>query len=172
MPEARSPCEHQKTTTDSQSVAGWQLNNCTETTRIHYAAACTHNSEVTSTLSQTFGQAYACSGEEQEARRRVDELLQQKKWPVYFFESDTTGEKDFEEFFTETEEIDLSRFASFGIIKNNTEFDSIALKTFEKSIASWITSGEYDRNMLIQLFHRTLENFNHKETGKFLDSRM
>lgn len=114
---------------------------------------------------------YICDSE-QEARRRVDELLQQKKWPVYFFESDTTGEKDFEEFFTETEEIDLSRFASFGIIKNNTEFDSIALKTFEKSIASWITSGEYDRNMLIQLFHRTLENFNHKETGKFLDSRM
>jgi FlaA1/EpsC-like NDP-sugar epimerase len=112
-----------------------------------------------------------CESEE-EARARVDELLPQKKWPVYFFDSDTTGEKDFEEFFTDTEELDMCRFSSIGVIKNNNHFDSIKLEDFEKSIYEFISEGCYNREMLIQLFNRTIRNFNHKETGKFLDNRM
>ena len=47
-------------------------------------------------------QPYECETEE-EARKRCDELIKIKKWPCYFFQSDTTGEKDFEEFFTDSE---------------------------------------------------------------------
>ena len=43
-----------------------------------------------------------CSSED-EARKRAKSLIQQKKWPVFFFKSDTTGEKPFEEFYTEKE---------------------------------------------------------------------
>ena len=41
-----------------------------------------------------------------------------KQWPCYFFKSDTTGEKDFEEFFTDNETLDMKRFENLGVIKN------------------------------------------------------
>jgi hypothetical protein len=49
---------------------------------------------------------FECS-DENEARMRCDELIQQKKWPMYFFDSDTTGEKDFEEFYMNHEKNDF-----------------------------------------------------------------
>jgi UDP-N-acetylglucosamine 4,6-dehydratase len=114
---------------------------------------------------------FICESED-EARARIKELLPQKKWPIFLFGSDTTGEKDFEEFFTETEEIDFSRFSSLGVIKNTSQFDSSVLSNFEHIIKSYIIEGSYDRSKLIRLFNETLKNFNHKETGKFLDDRM
>lgn len=57
---------------------------------------------------------------EDEARSRVAELKALHKYPVYFFKSDTTGEKDFEEFFTANETVVMDRFESLGIIKNSS----------------------------------------------------
>ncbi len=114
---------------------------------------------------------YECSTEE-EARSRVSELLPKKKWPVYFFKSDTTGEKDFEEFFTEKEELDLERFHNIGVINNSLIFDTRILENFEKVVQDWIRNGHYDRSDIIKLFNETIYNFQHKDTGKFLDNRM
>src|SRR6056297_431151 len=61
--------------------------------------------------------AVACETEE-EARRRSEELIEQGKWPCYFFNSDTTGEKPFEEFFTPDEKVDLERFSALGVIRS------------------------------------------------------
>ena len=116
-------------------------------------------------------EAYECSSEN-EARSRISELLPQNKWPVYFFKSDTTGEKDFEEFFTVSEVLDLERFKNIGIIKNDAYFSNKILEHFENVINSWIRSGHYNRSDIINLFNDTVENFDHKETGKFLDNRM
>ena len=59
---------------------------------------------------------------EDEARARVGELKAQHKYPVYFFKSDTTGEKDFEEFYTENETIVMDKFDSLGVIKNEINY--------------------------------------------------
>ena len=112
-----------------------------------------------------------CESEE-EARARVSELLPRKKWPVFFFKSDTAGEKDFEEFFTTEEELDLDRFSALGVIRNASQFDKDLLNNFEETIHKWIRTGEYDRTKIIKLFNTTVENFDHKDTGKFLDNRM
>lgn len=116
-------------------------------------------------------EAFECSTED-EARSRISELVPQKIWPVYFFESDTTGEKDFEEFFTTSEELDLQRFKNIGVIKNNSNFNNALLENFETVINNWITSGYYDRADIVALFNDTIDNFDHKDTGKFLDNRM
>ena len=63
---------------------------------------------------------YYCSTEN-EARDRADELISSNLWPCYFFKSDTSGEKDFEEFFTEKEILDMNRFNNFGVIKNRSQ---------------------------------------------------
>ena len=65
---------------------------------------------------------YECESED-EARDRAEELIANKQWPCYFFKSDTTGEKDFEEFFTDNENLDMDRFDTVGIIKNQPDFD-------------------------------------------------
>jgi len=112
-----------------------------------------------------------CSGED-EARSRVAELKEQHKWPVYFFTSDTTGEKDFEEFYTEHETLDRNRFASIGVIKNEPTYDAAALTHFEDAIRAMRRRGAWTRQELIALFNATIQEFAHKETGKFLDERM
>ena len=111
-------------------------------------------------------------GSEDEARDRAQELIQQRKWPCYFFASDTTGEKDFEEFFTEREELDMDRFAALGVIRNKPDFDGAALDEFTKGISGMLSRGAWTRAGMIDLFNRMIPEFNHRETGKFLDGRM
>ncbi len=65
---------------------------------------------------------YVCHSED-EARAVVDTLDLNKKWPCFFTISDTTGEKDFEEFYTDDETLDMDSFTNMGIIKNQINFD-------------------------------------------------
>lgn len=109
---------------------------------------------------------------EQEARDRVNELKKVHKYPVYFFASDTTGEKDFEEFYTDKEILDMSKFESIGIIKNDLSYDSKKLDYFTDTIIRLKSKGAWERGELIDLFNEMIPEFNHKETGKFLDGRM
>ena len=122
-------------------------------------------------LSQLGYQAYECKSED-EARSRTTELIKQMKWPCYFFDSDTTGEKDFEEFFTSEEELDMDRFSSIGVIKNLPEFDETKLYMFERTISDFKKNLNWSRNDLVNLFHEMIPDFGHKETGKFLHERM
>ena len=109
---------------------------------------------------------------EDEARKRVLELKSKGKWPVYFFESDTTGEKDIEEFYTEKEALDMDRFRTIGVIKNEPIYDDKKLNYFEKRINDMKTRGNWTRGELIALFKEILPEFQHYETGKFLDNKM
>jgi FlaA1/EpsC-like NDP-sugar epimerase len=109
---------------------------------------------------------------EDEARSRVKELKAQKKYPVYFFKSDTTGEKDFEEFYTGQETLDMDRFKSIGVIKNEAVYDEQKLEYFAATVRKLREKGKWTRQDLIDLFNVALPEFYHKETGKFLDGRM
>ena len=114
---------------------------------------------------------YECETEN-EARVRCEELIKSKRWPCYFFRSDTTGEKDFEEFYTIEEELDMDRFTSIGIIKNLPDFDETKLSMFERVISQFKQNLDWSRGDLVKLFHEMIPDFGHKETGKFLDQRM
>ena len=81
-------------------------------------------------LEQLGFEPYQCETEG-EARELVKTLPQLGKWPVLFTESDTTGEKGFEEFFTDREKLDMSRFESLGIIKNGPQYEQELLTLFE-----------------------------------------
>jgi FlaA1/EpsC-like NDP-sugar epimerase len=109
---------------------------------------------------------------EDEARSRAAELIALKKWPCFFFPSDTTGEKDFEEFYTGAETLDMARFNAIGVIKNHPAFDAAALDTFEREIFRMRTTKRWDKSELVNAFFAMLPDFAHKETGKYLDQRM
>jgi FlaA1/EpsC-like NDP-sugar epimerase len=116
-------------------------------------------------------EAYECDSEE-EARGRAQELISARRWPCYFFKSDTTGEKDFEEFFTDGEDLDLDRFASVGVIRNTATFNADKLDYFHRGIMGLRDSGRWTKAQIVDLFLEILPSFVHLETGKYLDQRM
>ncbi|MDR9424092.1 MAG: UDP-N-acetylglucosamine 4,6-dehydratase [Marinobacter sp.] len=110
--------------------------------------------------------------DEEEARELAKTLPEQGKWPCLFTDSDTTGEKNFEEFFTDQEVLDMERFDNLGIIKNDAIFDEALLSEFEERIAAMKDERAWSKEDLVQLFFRMIPDFGHKETGKYLDSKM
>jgi len=114
---------------------------------------------------------YECESES-EARCRAKELIANKQWPCYFFKSDTTGEKDFEEFFTDNEDLDMERFETVGVIKNEPDFDEEKLDHFMNGIEALREKGTWTKDDIVKLYFRLLPEFAHKETGKYLDQRM
>lgn len=122
-------------------------------------------------LKQRGYEAHLCATED-EARELVKALPQQGKWPCLFTNSDTTGEKDFEEFYTENEVLDMNRFESLGIIKNEPLYNQQLLSLFEQKIAAMKEKREWDKDQIVELFHTMIPDFGHKETGKYLDSKM
>jgi FlaA1/EpsC-like NDP-sugar epimerase len=114
---------------------------------------------------------YLCSSEE-EARQMMDKLPKQGLWPCLFTNSDTTGEKDFEEFFTEHEVLDLNRFENFGIIKNEVNFSYDNIYVFSNTISKFKEEKKWNKEQLVDLFFKMIPEFGHKETGKYLDSKM
>lgn len=116
-------------------------------------------------------EAHLCSNEE-EARKLVESLPEEGKWPCLFIKSDTTGEKDFEEFFVEGERIDLERFKNLGIVKSTLSFEEEKLEYFLRKVQGMKESLSWTKADLVNLFHELLSGFDHKETGKYLDSKM
>jgi len=114
---------------------------------------------------------YLCKDED-EARELVHTLSQQGKWPCLFTPSDTTGEKDFEEFFTDSETLDMERFENLGVIKNEASFNEALLEEFEKTLSKYKNEQAWTKQQIIELFFKMIPNFGHKETGKYLDGKM
>jgi len=114
---------------------------------------------------------YLCESEN-EARALAKTLPQEGKWPCYFFESDTTGEKDFEEFFTENETLDMDRFHNLGVIKNDAVYDEEKLNNFTSKINIMKQNKAWSKEEIVTLFFQMIPDFGHKETGKYLDNRM
>ena len=112
-----------------------------------------------------------CSSEE-EARKRVLELKAKNQWPCYFSPSDTTGEKEYEEFYCQGEEIDLGRFESIGVVKNSYRAPDEILDYFLAEIEHLKKIKNWTREDLIELFKQVLPNFSHLEKGKYLDEKM
>lgn len=129
-------------------------------------------SEIASRYLRRLGYEPIECGSEEEARARVPELKARRRWPVYFFASDTTGEKDYEEFYTDKETLDLARFDSIGVIVNDGSYDEGRVAAFEAGIRTMRTRGGWQRRDLVDLFNSSIPEFHHLETGKFLDGRM
>ncbi|EGQ8503434.1 UDP-N-acetylglucosamine 4,6-dehydratase [Vibrio parahaemolyticus] len=122
-------------------------------------------------LEQLGYEPHLCDSEE-EARQLAHTLPEQGKWPCLFTASDTTGEKDFEEFFTDKEELDMSRFENLGIIKNEPLYEQELLTLFENSISEMKGEQAWTKAEIVKLFFTMIPDFGHKETGKYLDSKM
>ena len=95
-----------------------------------------------------------------------------QSWPIYFFGSNTSGEKSFEEFFTEKEELDNDSFINLGVIKNSKKRSIDEIDAIFNRLHKLFESNEVSKAAIVDILKTYLPNFEHIETGKGLDSKM
>ncbi len=122
-------------------------------------------------LHQLNYEPYLCSSED-EARSLVNILPAKRKWPCFFTISDTTGEKVSEEFFTQNETLNMNKFQSIGVIKNEPKFDSKLLDEFVQITNQFKLNKNWTKEQILFEFKKMIPDFKHKETGKYLDGKM
>ena len=113
-----------------------------------------------------------CDNEE-EARQKAYHLKDgDSKYPVAFFKSDTTGEKMYEEFFVEGEDLDLETFSNLGIINNANDLQGRDIQTLIETLKQTFEKEGVAKKDIVALIDDYLPNFSHVEKGKSLDSKM
>ena len=110
---------------------------------------------------------------ELEAKNKAALLASNSKtFPVYFFGSDTSGEKAFEEFYTKNEILDLDKFKNLGVIKNSLKRDLTEIDNIFKNLKNVFLKDNVVKLDIVNALIKYLPNFEHIETGKHLDQKM
>jgi FlaA1/EpsC-like NDP-sugar epimerase len=112
-----------------------------------------------------------CDSDE-DARNLAQQLDNKKPYPVYFFNSDTSGEKLYEEFYTEIDEIEWEQFQSLGVITNAQKLPISQIEDCIKDLKNTMNMGKYDKQSIVESLKKYLPDFQHIETGKGLDQKM
>lgn len=113
-----------------------------------------------------------CQSEE-EARQKAMLLNESStSYPIYFFGSDTSGEKSFEEFYTEKEELDNDSFINLGVVKNSKKRSIKEIDLIFNQFHALFESQKVTKASIVNILKEYLPNFEHIETGKGLDSKM
>lgn len=113
-----------------------------------------------------------CSSDE-EARREAAAMPENpQEWPVVYFKSDTTGEKDYEEFFVEGEKLDMDRFSSLGVIEESAHRPKAEVDAFLDRLETLFDDDDFTKEDVVAALKDFLPNFEHEEKGKNLDQKM
>lgn len=113
-----------------------------------------------------------CSSDEEAINEAVELKNGGRMYPVHYEVSDTSGEKAFEEFFTETETVDMDRFKSLGVIVDTPICDREKLDKLLANLENAFAAENVDKSTIVRMIADYLPNFFHIETGKSLDSKM
>ncbi len=107
-----------------------------------------------------------------EAKEAATHISEKNPYPVYFFNTDTSGEKLFEEFYTSEDKVNLNCYESIGVIANSLKPSLYEIELMIKEIETIFKRESYDKEDIILIMNRILPTFNHVETGKSLDQKM
>lgn len=94
------------------------------------------------------------------------------KYPVHYSASNTSGEKAYEEFFTDTESVDMDRLSALGVVTNKEIPDRNKVETLFKELSRVFEAETTTKEDVVAIMKDYLPNFEHIETGKSLDSKM
>ena len=92
------------------------------------------------------------------------------KYPIYFFKTDTSGEKTYEEFFTEEEDYEINKYDSLGFI--NTLDVKISFEDVESDFENVFNNLNSEKSDIVTIIKKYVPDFMHIETGKHLDQKM
>ena len=110
---------------------------------------------------------------DEEAKRFASEMLEGSKiYPVVYFNSDTTGEKDYEEFYVSGEKLNMERFNSLGVIEEVSKRPLEEIDAFFVELEVIFASPSFTKEEVVEAIRRFIPNFEHEEKGKNLDQKM
>ena len=93
-------------------------------------------------------------------------------YPIYLFQTDTSGEKMFEEFYTHKENLKLDYFKNMGYIEKQKSINDNELEEMIQSLKSCFELADTSKKLIVEQISRFIPDFNHIETGKSLDQKM
>ncbi len=139
--------------------------------KLHEAHMMSFDEIATKLLKEQGYEVLPCASDE-EAIEKAEELKAGSRfYPVHYSVSNTSGEKAYEEFYTEAETIDMNRFLSLGVITDKIMPDKIKLaELFHKLNAAF--DADAAKKEIVAILRMYLPNFEHIEKGKSLDSKM
>ena len=122
---------------------------------------------------QSLGYEVKYCGSEEEARKFAAEMpADGKEYPVYYFTSDTTGEKSFEEFFVKGEQVNMNRFQALGVIEEVKARNISEINAFFDKLKKISGHSESKKEDIVKTIKEFIPNFEHQEKGKNLDQKM
>ena len=92
------------------------------------------------------------------------------RYPIYFFKTDTSGEKNFEEFYTEDEDYEINKYETLGFI--NTDNVKISFNNVLNDFNDVFKNPKASKSDIVDVIKKYINDFNHIETGKHLDQKM
>ena len=107
-----------------------------------------------------------------EAKKSFNYINKEKFWPCYFFNSDTSGEKKIESFYTKNDIVDTTSFHSIGIIKKKPNINNKEIKLLIKELTNLTENFNLDKKEIVNIFSKHIKSFKHIDKGKSLDERM
>jgi hypothetical protein len=113
-----------------------------------------------------------CATEDEARARAAARRPGDREWPVYYFTSDTSGEKPFEEFHTADEVVDLDRFAALGVVRATTDYDIDGIRALAGDLRALFEREELTKEQIVAELARLVPTFDHVETGTGLDQKM
>jgi FlaA1/EpsC-like NDP-sugar epimerase len=116
--------------------------------------------------------ADVCTSEDEAIKKSHLISTKTTNYPIYFFGSDTSGEKSFEEFYTEEEILDFKKFNELGVIKNSSKRNIDELNSIFNKLNKVFSKKNVLKNDVVKTLKSFLPNFDHIETGKNLDQKM
>lgn len=113
-----------------------------------------------------------CQSEEEARQFAATMPADSDTYPVYYFTSDTTGEKGYEEFYIPGEKLNMERFASLGVIEEYPCKEKAEIEAFYVKLENLFKKPDFQKAEVVELLKEMVPNFQHAEKGKNLDQKM
>ena len=115
---------------------------------------------------------YQCSSDKEAVEFAANRAEEDTDYPVVYFKSDTTGEKDYEEFYVPGEKLNMERFSALGVIEDTTRRPMADVEAFFVKLESIFQKDDFTKAEIVEALKEFLPNFEHEEKGKNLDQKM
>ena len=113
-----------------------------------------------------------CCSEIEAKQYAYNMKLGSTNYPVVYFKSDTTGEKEYEEFYVQGERIDLQRFLALGVVTQATRHKLEDIDAFFEKLESIFIKEDFTKAQVVDAIKGFIPNFEHEEKEKNLDQKM
>ena len=115
---------------------------------------------------------YTCATDEEAKRLASERTEDNEDYPVVYFNSDTTGEKGYEEFYVPGEKLNMERFSALGVIEETTHRSMTEVDAFFRQLEAIFQKDDFTKAEIVEALKVFLPYFEHEEKGKNLDQKM